>query len=54
MFRTYIVPHLPSGVPEIQKGKYSVAETGFFSHLQINRWVELHNCAGYVELFSIP
>jgi hypothetical protein len=40
MFRTYIVPHLPSSVPEIQKGKYSVPETGFFFHLQIKRWVE--------------
>jgi hypothetical protein len=40
MFRTYMVPHLPSSVPEIQKGKYSVPETGFFSHHQIKRWVE--------------
>jgi hypothetical protein len=40
MFRTYFVPHLPSNVPEIQKGKYSVPETGFFSHPQIKRWVE--------------
>jgi len=30
MFRTYIVPHLPSSVPD----------TGFFSHPEIKRWVE--------------
>lgn len=37
MFRPYIVPHLTSSFPEIQKGKYSVPETGFFSHPQIKR-----------------
>jgi hypothetical protein len=40
MFRAYIVPHLPSSVPEIQKGKYSVPDTGFFSHPEIKRWVQ--------------
>jgi hypothetical protein len=55
MFRTYIVPHLPSSVPEIQKGKYSVLETGFFfpsPDKKVGR--ALHSCAGYVALFSVP